>query len=316
VEVDDVRGDNPAVVYVRATAFGARGPDAARGGYDASAYWARSGMQHLLTPPGAAWPPAPRPAFGDLAGAAALAGAVSAALYRRATTGEPSVVDGSLLAAGMWQLQPDIMNAAATGPDAPPATSWPHDRHQVWNPLMLPYRTADGRFVALTMLAGDRHWRDLCRVLGQPEAADDPRFADLDARRDNAAACVEWLDGVFGARALAEWREVLGDFAGEWAPVQTPHDLHVDAQVAANGYLADVPMATGSTLPLVTSPVQFDERPGRPTRAPEHGEHTESVLLDAGLTWDEIGALKERRAILRISCHSCGTNSPPGRGLG
>jgi crotonobetainyl-CoA:carnitine CoA-transferase CaiB-like acyl-CoA transferase len=138
LEVDGVRADNPEVVYVRGTAFGARGPDAGRGGYDTGAFWARSGMQHLFTPPGAAWPRPTRPAFGDLVGGLALAGAVGTALFRRATTGEAPVVDSSLLAAGMWQAQPDIVNARL-GDDT--HTREP-DRYATWNPLMLPYRTA------------------------------------------------------------------------------------------------------------------------------------------------------------------------------
>jgi crotonobetainyl-CoA:carnitine CoA-transferase CaiB-like acyl-CoA transferase len=86
IDVEDVRADNPAVVYVRASAFGPRGPEAPRGGYDAGAFWARSGMQHVLTPAGAAYPrPAP-PAFGDLAGALALAGGCA----RRWSTGRPA----------------------------------------------------------------------------------------------------------------------------------------------------------------------------------------------------------------------------------
>jgi len=52
------------------------------------------------------------------------------------------------------------------------------------------------------------------------------------------------------------------------------------------------------TIPLVVSPVQFDETPGRPTRAPEHGEHTEAVLLELGLSWDDIAELKRQGAIL------------------
>ena len=294
VEVDDVRAHNPSVVYVRATAFGVRGPDAERGGYDAGAYWARSGMQHALTPPGADWPrPAP-PAFGDVVGALAVVGAVGAALYRRATGREPPIVDASLLAAGMWQLQPGIVSAALAG-GADPA---PADRHSTWNPLMLPYRTADGRFVALTMLASDRHWADLCRAVGEPAMAGDPRFADQAARGRNARACVEWLDAVFARRDLAEWRRWLADFPGEWAPVLAPGELPDDPQVQANGYIAAVDVGTGRPLPMVATPVQFDGRPGRPTRAPEHGEHTEDVLVELGLTWDEIGELKERGAIL------------------
>jgi crotonobetainyl-CoA:carnitine CoA-transferase CaiB-like acyl-CoA transferase len=59
-----------------------------------------------------------------------------------------------------------------------------------------------------------------------------------------------------------------------------------------------VEMANGSSLPVVASPIQFDEHPSQPTRAPELGEHTEAVLLELGLTWAEISGLKDGKAIL------------------
>lgn len=295
IDVEDIRRDNPSVIYVRGTAFGPRGPDAGRGGYDAGAYWARSGMQHLFTPPAADWPPRLRPAFGDVAGGLAVAGAVSSALYRRARSGGPSVIDVALLASGMWQIQPDIVNARLGDGSH---DTMPPDRYEFWNPLWLTYRTGDDRFVTFMMLAPDPHWPDLCQRLGHPELASDPRFADTRARRSNSRACVERLDAIFAERDLDHWRRVLADFAGEWAPVQTPAEVHDDPQVRANGYIAQVEMGNGVSLPLVTSPVQFDERPGRPSRAPEHGEHTETVLLELGMTWDEIGGLKDQGVII------------------
>jgi crotonobetainyl-CoA:carnitine CoA-transferase CaiB-like acyl-CoA transferase len=49
---------------------------------------------------------------------------------------------------------------------------------------------------------------------------------------------------------------------------------------------------------MVASPAQFDGRRNEPRRGPEHGEHTEAVLLDLDFTWEEITALKERRVIV------------------
>jgi crotonobetainyl-CoA:carnitine CoA-transferase CaiB-like acyl-CoA transferase len=44
--------------------------------------------------------------------------------------------------------------------------------------------------------------------------------------------------------------------------------------------------------------VQFDERPPTLTRAPEHGQDTETVLLDLGLSWEQVAAYKESGAVL------------------
>jgi crotonobetainyl-CoA:carnitine CoA-transferase CaiB-like acyl-CoA transferase len=299
IDVDSVRADNPSIIYVRGTAFGPDGPDAGRGGYDAGAYWARSGMQQIFTRPGDEWPAGPRPAFGDVVGGLTIAGAISTALYRRAVHGEPSVIDVALLAAGMWQVQSDLVNSMLVPPEVRQRLAGAGmDRSQMFNPLMLAYRTRDGRFVSLQMLSPERYWPALCKAIGQPEMATDPRFADMDARRENSAACIAWLDGVFAERDYTDWCRVLAEFEGEWVPVQAPHELVDDPQVVANGFLGRVDLGNGEIAPMVPSPAQFEGRRNELRRGPEHGEHTEEVLLDLDLSWDDITALKERGVIL------------------
>lgn len=292
IECAEIRRHNPQMIYVRGTGYGPRGPDAQRGGYDAAAFWARTGLGEMFTPPGTEYPVMQRPAFGDVAGGLAIAGAIAAAMYRRGATGETSLIDVSLMGVGMWQLQPDITHAQFQhGPRVA------HDRKVTWNPLSGTYRTRDGRFIILVMLDADRYWADFCSVIGRPELIDDPRFLDMAARKANGSACVEILDAEFARRDYAEWVEVLSGAQGVWSPFQNPGELLSDPQVLANGHLAQVEMINGTQMTMVTAPAQFDETKARPTRAPEHGEHTEEVLLEMGASWEEISDLKSRAVI-------------------
>jgi crotonobetainyl-CoA:carnitine CoA-transferase CaiB-like acyl-CoA transferase len=295
IDPEDVRAENPSIIYVRGSAFGTSGPEAERGGYDAGAYWARSGMQQIFTGPEDEWPASPRAAFGDVVGGLTIAGAIGTALFQRSATGRPSIIDVSLLAMGMWQVQMDIMNATLDDGSSPPRAR--PSRYDMPNPLMLPYRTGDGRFINLQMLSPDRFWPDLCKVLGHSEVATDPRFADIDSRRANAHDCIVWLESIFAARSFDEWQRILADFPGEWVPSLRPNELAKDPQVVSNGYMSQIELQD-FTLTVVAPPVQFDGQPAPPRRAPELGEQTEEVLLELGLSWNELAELKESGAIL------------------
>src|SRR3546814_13831109 len=147
-----------------------------------------------------------------------------------------------------WQLQPEITHAPLTAGQPPRV----YDRKATWNPISGSYRTRDGRFIHLNMMEGDRYWPDFCTVVGRPDLIDDPRFADMPARKANSRECVELIDGIFAARDYAEWCEILRQAKGAWGPMQRPLELHDDPQAMANGYFADVEMIDGSQLRLVT----------------------------------------------------------------
>jgi crotonobetainyl-CoA:carnitine CoA-transferase CaiB-like acyl-CoA transferase len=106
------------------------------------------------------------------------------------------------------------------------------------------------------------------------------------------------LDKAFAERTLAEWRATLASLSGAWGIVQTPGELCQDPAVTANGYVAHTQTINGTPFSLPTNPVQFDEQAVVPPGAPEHGQHTEEILIDAGLDWDTIEKYNKSGAIL------------------
>jgi crotonobetainyl-CoA:carnitine CoA-transferase CaiB-like acyl-CoA transferase len=279
-------------VYARGTGYGVNGPDADAPGYDASAFWARGAIGHVLTPPDRDHPISQRGAMGDRNGGMALAFGIAGALVRRATTGEGGVVDVSLLGTAMWTLSSDLLAALQGGqPRAFPG------RGPVFNPLVGSYRTKDGRHIQLVFLESDRYWADLCRVAGRDDLRDDPRFVDHAARGANGEACRDALDEVFATRTFAEWKQALAELDAPWAPMQAVEELLDDPQVIANGYIGDVEIDGEVAYRLPRVPVQFDGEPPTLERAPEHGEHTEAVLLELGYSWDDITGLRDSSVI-------------------
>lgn len=294
IDTDDIRAANPDIIIARGSGAGPKGPDAGKGGYDGASFWARGGVG-VTMPDREGWPPGqPTPAFGDVMGGLTTAGAIAAALLKRERTGEPSVVDVSLLATAMWQISPMIIASKLFGFSKIPQG----DRTKSPNPGVGTYRTADDRYIALILLQSDKHWDDFVARLGVPDMATDPKFSDSAVRAQNAAECIARLDEAFGARPLDHWKEALATFDGVWAPFQTLDELYDDVQVQANGYLPTMTAGNGQEVQLVASPAQFDEEPVAVERAPEHGEHTELVLMDLGYDWDQIAAMKESGAVL------------------
>ena len=290
VDVDDIRAVNPDIVYAKGTGAGPRGPEAERGGYDSASWWARGSLSSTAmavtgidSPPGMV-------GHGDGMSGLVFAGGICAALLRRERTGIASVVDSSLMGTAMWFNAPAITSSVFP-PGQQAFNSRPERADVHWTSGT--YRTADGRFLVLTLL-GDlqRDWVSLCEHVGRGDLIGDPRFATTAGRAANSAALVDVLDEVFATRTLAEWRKALSTMRGVWAPVQTPRETHDDPQVVANGFIVPVDYPDGP-LPLVTPPILFDGQAGTPATAPEFAEHTDAVLTEAGYGPEEITRHRE-----------------------
>lgn len=296
IDVEDVRTINPNIIYVRGSGFGQRGPDAGKGGFDSTAFWARGGSAAgLTTSTSSQSPRMPAGAYGDSMGGMTIAGGIAAALYARATTGRAQIVDVSLLGVGAWATQFSVNLALLGGGPLPPND--PPKHGSATNPLIGAYRTADGRFVELAMLQPGRYWPEFCRLAGRDDLVVDERFDAVERIMANAPEAAEIVAEIIGARPLSEWVDILSQGEGQWSVVQDAWEVGQDEALRANDMITKVVDAEGLDRELVSSPVQFDETAITTTRAPGFAEHTDEVLAECGFTEDELIELKISGAV-------------------
>ncbi|OBI78223.1 CaiB/BaiF CoA-transferase family protein [Mycobacterium sp. E740] len=275
LDFEAVSTRNPRLVYGLITGYGQTGPDADRAAYDVAAFWARSGLAHLLTRPGET-PPFQRGGMGDHMAGMTLAAAVCAALVARNRTGKGQLVSTSLYRQGAYTVSFDLNTFLLTGQEIAIG-----QREAMGNPCMNNYVAGDGRRFWIVGLQAGRHWPPLCRAVGHPEWSTDPRFDTAAKRAANAVALITALDEIFATRPLDDWAET---FAAEpdlfWAPINTLEDVVGDEQFHAGGGIVYVPDGD-ATVPMVASPADFHGTPWAPRSvAPKLGEHTEEVLAE------------------------------------
>jgi crotonobetainyl-CoA:carnitine CoA-transferase CaiB-like acyl-CoA transferase len=291
IDYADLKRINPQIIYASGSGQGPKGPEAERGGFDAGSFWSRGSVAHMLTEPGKP-PIMQRAAFGDTIGATFIAGGIAAALYHREKTGEGSVVDVSLLGTAVWLMAPDILASLLLGHELPH-----NDRSRAPNPLMNTYLCKDDKWLMLMMLTPMRHWEECCKAI---EREDLFREYPLTRWIDEAVRfeLVKILGAHFATRTRAAWMERLLQYDTIHAPVQTPTEIRDDPQVIANRYLVDYVHPTHGPFKVAASPIQFNGEATEVRRvAPDAGQDTEQILLECGLSWEDIGALKEAKVI-------------------
>src|SRR5579884_64862 len=285
ITYEDLAPLNRRLIYASFTGYGEAGAEANKPGFDATAWWARSGLMHLVRAGEEATPARSLPGMGDHPSAMATYGAIVTALYRRERTGEGAYVASSLLANGLWANGCSVQ-AALQGEKVAPQPP----RERAVNALRVHYRCRDGRWLLLSIAADEWRWDKFKRVMDAPEL-DEPRFAAAAAREAHAAELVAVLDHVFATRDLPEWRARLDQAGLVFGTVAVMEDIAGDAQMREADAL--VPYAEDGTL-TVNSPIFIaGQQKVPPRRAPALGEHSDAVLREAGYDEAEIRALRE-----------------------
>ncbi len=281
---EDLAPLNERLIYGSFTGYGETGPEADKPGFDATAWWARSGLMHLVRAGESTVPARSLAGMGDHPSAMAMYAAIVTALYQRERTGRGGQCGSSLLMNGLWANGCQVQ-AALCGE----TVSVQPERARASGPLRNLYRCADGRWLLLSIVGDDRRWSRVRETLAS-DLLDDPRFASPHGRAEHAVALTAALDVIFGERPLAEWRAILDASGLVFGIVSEMDDIPHDAQMRESGAL--VPFHDEELL-TVTSPfwVEGQEKVA-PRHAPHVGEHSDAVLRDAGYAEDEIGAMR------------------------
>ncbi len=292
IDYDSLKDVNPRLIYASLSGYGTSGPEKDARGFDFTAAWARSGVQHLLCEPGASPPMAPNGMM-DRATGTMMVASVLAGLLHREKTGQGQQLELSLYHSGVWSMIADLQETLAGN------TVAPRDRRQAVNPLCNTYQTRDGFWVQLAMLQADSFWSDFCHAIARPELTADPRFETMGPRAEHREQLIAILDGVFASATRPEWESSLQANNCIFGWVEPPEALVDDPQAKANGFFTKVVHPEAGETDYITTPVTFRQNPATiRSTAPELGQHTEEILLEMGRSWDEITALKEKGAII------------------
>ena len=287
LEYDDLAAINPRLIYASITGYGETGDDAEKPGYDATAYWARSGLMFGMHN-GDAEPVQSPAGFGDHPTSVTLFAGIMLALYKRQLTGQGSKVRTSLMANGAWANGCSIQAALCGGEFLPKWT-----RANAINPLVNHYVARDGRRIFFCLLDQPRDWPRLCRALELPELTEDPRFSTSELRRQNSAGLIEKIDRAIAARDLDDWALIFKHYDLIWGPVPSAAEVAHDPQMEANGVFVEVHPG----LKTIQNPITVEGCEKEiPRMAPKMGEHTREVLRAVGLDEAEIDHMISRGA--------------------
>jgi len=293
LEYETISKINPRIIYTHLSGYGLHGPEKDVGAYDFVGYWARSGVMASLGEPGTPLP-FQVPGFGDNTTGMYAACAIMMALFHRERTGEGQEVCVSLVGGGIWSMGIVLSSVLATGLEYPRVS-----RTCQSNPIFNSYECADGQWIQMACIQGDRYWANVCRALDIRELEHDPRFETHKLRMENNLALIPVLDKVFKSRPRDKWEERLGKYEIIWTKVKTPSDVAADPTPWANGYFREIDHPAGKKLKVIMPPWQFSKTPTTiRSTAPEFGQHTEEVLTELlDYSWDEITVLKEKKVI-------------------
>ncbi|KAL1889880.1 hypothetical protein Sste5346_008604 [Sporothrix stenoceras] len=286
VGYDKLHAANPAIIYATISGYGPGGPYGSRGGYDPIAA-AEAGLLHIT---GERKGPPVRTGIGmiDMSTGLYIHGAILAALYSRAATGQGQRIDASLFETQISLLTNVGLSWLNLGIEA--------DRWGCQHPSIAPYDAFETKDLYLVCGAtNDAQYAKFCKLLRLDDLITDPRFETNPKRAANREELLPYFRKTFKEKTTDEWLAVFDGTGLPFAPINNMQRTFAHPQTAARNMVAEraFDAATSGDIRLIAPPVKFGATPPTiRTNPPRLGEHTEQVLAESGLTAEEIAELR------------------------
>ena len=290
INAEDILEENKKLIYASLSPYGEKGDEKDKTGYDATAWWARSGLMHAVRNNSNSEPSSSTPGMGDHPTASALFGAIMMALYKREITGKGSEVSSSLMANGLWSN--GIYNQAALCG----ANFVENTGRGTKGALAEKYKCKDGRWFILVMLNEEREWPLLLKCLKREDVNDDKRFNTRESRAKNSLELMKILDEEFLSKDWGQLKELFEKSGVTFGSISEPYDHINDQQIADNEFFTK--FTDKEDLLTVDSPIFMkNEKKRKPQTAPEIGEHTRQILEELDYNETEIDKLESKKTV-------------------
>lgn len=287
---ENLRPENPRLIYAATSGFGQTGPLAPRGAYD-MIIQAMGGIISITGEPGRP-PVRVGTSIGDLTASLYTVIGILAALHHRAESGQGQLVDIAMLDCQAALLENAVARYAVSGEVPGPLGS----RHPAITPFQV-FESRDGYFVLA--IGNDTIWQKFCEVLGRPDLIADERFATNPARTENQPEVERILNDVFGEKTSEEWIGELDAAGIPCGPIQGVDQVVNHPQIRAREMMVEIDHPDAGPLLMPASPVKLSETPAKVEKpAPQLGQHTDEILRGIlGLSDEEIRQLRDAEVI-------------------
>ncbi len=289
-----IRKINKKIIYASLTAYGEKGPDSDRTAFDATAYYARSGlMEWSKTNDLDEHPPFPIPGGGDHPTGLSLFTSILLALINRENTGEGTTVTTSLLANGIWS---NAMLIQATLAGHEPINTFYWDNLSALRNI---YILKDNSKLFMLLTNEDKHWNILLVKLNIKHLNNNKHFDSVNKRQINRKLLKVELQRAFKKYTFEEINEKLIQTGIIFTKINNIKEAIKDPQVSMNGMFMPIKGEIIKNLKVVSPPINIKNIPRKKaSKAPKLGEHNIEILKELGYSTTEIKTFQNKKIIL------------------